>query len=328
MNYWEVIHKALFFYRLETFPYESAYRTHLALGKIGIKSKVKAPTSNQAADDFLEWSKVQHSQKPKSYDRIEFSCRSLKKLFGETKVDQIESKDIEKFVVYRSQQKSRKTGNLITRDSVNLGLRVLKTIFKRLISAKVLSDNPAKDIKRLPENEKSFHVLSRDEEKVYLLARPQPLQDMASIMLETGMRPNEVNELKRKNISIEKGFLQIENGKTRSSNRKVWLSDKALKLLQARLDKFKGDYLFPKDDKDYSLPVSYQLNIMHRTVLERTCQRFRLYDCRHTFATRVLESGTELLTLASMFGHSNLIRYIQVLQLFQTTSKPLIKGLS
>lgn len=285
---------------------ESAYRTQLALGKIGIKPKVKAPTFNQAADDFLEWSKVQHSQKPKSYARVEFSCQALKNFFGETKTDQIEGKDIEKFIVARSLQTSRKTGLPITRDSVNLELRVLKSIFKRLVSAKLLSDNPAKDVKRLAENEKSFHVLTPEEEKIYLLACPQPLQDVASIMLETGMRPNEINSLMRQHVSIDKGFLKVENGKTRSSNRKVWLSDKALDLLQARLNKFKGEYLFPKGETDYSLPVTYQLNIMHRDVLSRTGLNFRLYDCRHTFATRVLDSGTDLLTLASMLGHSNL----------------------
>ena len=54
------------------------------------------------------------------------------------------------------------------------------------------------------------------------------------------------------------------------------------------------------------MPVTYQLNIMHRDVLERTGLKFRLYDCRHTFAAKVLDNGTDLLTLASMFGHSNL----------------------
>jgi integrase len=50
-------------------------------------------------------------------------------------------------------------------------------------------------------------------------------------MIETGMRPTEIYELKRENVSIKKGYLQIENSKTKSSNRKIWLPDKALKII-------------------------------------------------------------------------------------------------
>lgn len=77
-------------------------------------------------------------------------------------------------------------------------------------------------------------------------------------------------------------------------------------LFLARLEKFKGEYLFPKDDQDYLLPAGYQLNIMHRETLDRIGFNFRLYNCRHTFATRALDSDVDLLTLASMLGHANL----------------------
>jgi integrase len=303
---------------------KSAFRTQLALGQIGIKPKAKAPTFKQAVNDFLLWSKINHAQKPNSFVRVEYSCESLKKFFGETKVDEIEPKDIEKFIYWRSGQTSKKTGEKITRDTINLELIALKTIFRRLVASDILLKSPANDIRQLAENERKFHVLSPDEEKIYLMASPQPLQDVASLMLETGMRPNEIYSLKRQSVNIEKGFLQIENGKTKSSNRKVWLSDKAANILRGRVDKFNGENLFPKGDKDKAA-ATYQLNTQHRETLKRIGLKFRLYDCRHTFATRVLDNGIDLLTLASMLGHSSLDEVIRYAHPSETRKNDAIK---
>ena len=100
--------------------------------------------------------------------------------------------------------------------------------------------------------------------------------------------------------------MQVVNGKTASSNRRVWLSEKAEDILRRRLDTYACNSLFPKDESGIKLPA-YLLNEQHRETLDRTGFKFRLYDCRHTFATRTLESDeTDLLTLASILGHSNL----------------------
>lgn len=284
---------------------ESAYRTQLALGKIGIKPKPKAPTFKESANDFLKWSKINHAQKPDSYIRVSYSCQSLIDFFGGTKVDRIESKDVEKFISWRIAQTSKKTGKPITRDTINLELIALKTIFKRLVSAEILAKSPVMEINLLAPNERKFHVLSKEEEMRYLLACPQPLRDVATLILETGMRPKEIYNLMREDVRLEKGYLQVENSKTKSSNRKIWLSDRAKKVLFYRLEKFKGEFVFPKGDKDGET-ATYQLNDQHRTTRARLGFKFRLYDCRHTFATRVLENGTDLLTLASMLGHASL----------------------
>jgi integrase len=143
------------------------------------------------------------------------------------KVDRIQKKHIEDFIVWRSRQTSRKTKNLITRETVNLELAALKTIFNRLLDAKILRDNPARTVKQLKSNERSFHVISSDEEKLYLLAAPQPLQDVALLMLETGMRCGEVYQLQRQDVLLEKSYLKVNKAKTKSSVRKIHLSDEA-----------------------------------------------------------------------------------------------------
>jgi integrase len=256
-------------------------------------------------DDFLNWSKVEHSQKPASYARIDHSCRLLKKFFGETKVDRIEQKDIEKFILWRSKQTSSKTKELITRDTINNELIVLKTIFKRLVSSGVLGKSPAQDIKQLAANERSFHVLSNDEEKKYLLACPQPLSDVAAVMLETGMRCGEVYRLRRQDIYLDKGFLKVVKGKTKTSVRNVHLSEKAKEVLRYRMEKFGGENLFPQGDKDFQKPTE-SLDKQHLTTIQNLGYKFRLYDCRHTFATRAVENGVDLVVLASILGHSSL----------------------
>jgi site-specific recombinase XerD len=48
------------------------------------------------------------------------------------------------------------------------------------------------------------------------------------------------------------------------------------------------------------------LGFQHPATLKRAGLKFRIYDCRHSFATRQAEKGVNLLTLAAMLGHFGL----------------------
>lgn len=284
---------------------EAAYRHELALGRIGVKLKRNAPLFKDAVGDYLKWLKIRHVSKPNSYRRMMYTCQPLKTYFGKLKADRIEAKHVEQYIIWRSKQSSQKTGALITSGTVNLEIIALKTILKRLVSSEHLTKNIAAGVKLLSENERRFHVLSREHEKLYLMACSQPLRDVATIIIETGMRPSEIYELQRRQVNLEKGFLQVENGKTKSSNRKIWFSEKVEKILRGRLQKFTGDFLFPKNETDGE-PRTFDLNRHHQIAIKSLGLKFRIYDLRHTFATRLLEEGTDLLTIASMLGHSGL----------------------
>jgi len=88
-------------------------------------------------------------------------------------------------------------------------------------------------------------------------------------------------------------------------------------ILARRLTKAKGDYLFPgrapagqakpKSERTDSGKPIVKLNAAHTATLER-CKvaPFRLYDLRHTWATRSAMAGVDLVTLAAMLGHSRI----------------------
>lgn len=284
---------------------ERAFRTQLALGKIGIKpkKKIETPTFEKAVNDFLAFSEVKNS--PKTYARYVFAFQPLLSRFSKKDVATFTSQDIENYVSERSKEISRKTKQPITRETINHELLGFRIIFRRLMLSELITDNPAQKIKKLKPNDRKFHVISKDEEIRYLFACPQPLKDVAGLMLETGLRCGEVYNLKRQDISLENGFLKVAKGKTASSIRQVPLSEKAEKIVAYRLNKFKGENLFPEKDVDGNEP-SNDLSQKHLVVIGNLGFNFRLYDCRHTFATRAVQSGVDLLTLAYLLGHSGL----------------------
>jgi integrase len=82
----------------------------------------------------------------------------------------------------------------------------------------------------------------------------------------------------------------------------------------------KGAYLFTlASDPDRPVP---KVNDAHESALrDSKVAHFRLYDLRHTWATRAAEAGVDLVTLAAMLGHSKInmvLRYAHPTQEHQT----------
>ena len=303
---------------------ERAYQTQLAKGEVGIEPKKKAPNFKEAVADFLIWSKVEHATKPNTYIRYETSTKPLLRFFKDIRLDQISSNDIEKYKIWRSQQYCRPRGikpknpNLVKKQkaeeklvapaTVNRELACLKKIINRLVKEDVLQSNPVSKVKFFNEDNHPTRSLSYSEEKLYLIACSQPLRDFAVLMLETGMRPDEIRNLKSTDIFLDKGYLEIRKGKTKSAKRRIPLTDRAYDVLATRTRNIKGSYLFPGENNttETDKPL-VKVNSAHYGALSRSkVAKFRLYDLRHTFATRQAEAGTDLVTLASLLGHSRL----------------------
>jgi len=181
----------------------------------------------------------------------------------------------------------------------------MKAMYNYFIALDVVSKNPVSRVKLLPANNGQTRVVSFEEERLYLAACPPPRYDVAVMMLETGMRPDEIFRMKRENVNLAAGYVFNPYGKTKVARRKLTLTTRAADLLTLRLATVEGNYVFPLDGN--TLKPMKNIRYAHNSALKTSgVDRFRLYDLRHTFATRAVEAGVDLVTLAALVGHSKI----------------------
>jgi len=299
--------------------YERAYRTQLERGEVGLDppKKKEVPTLNQAVVAFLEWSRIEHATHPGTTRRYQVSSKPLLRYFnnGNIKLDAIDKEKIEAYKPWRLKQRrlppvkakpgKKHKAKPLRPATINRELACLKIILNHHEGS--VPANPVCKVKFLNEDNHQTRVLNPDEEKLYLLAASQPLQDIAVLMLETGMRPEEACRIRRENVNLGEGYVFIPFGKTKAARRKLALSERAYNVLLHRINdtEIKGEHLFPgRGEGDKPL---VKVNHAHTSAVKRSgVKPFVLYALRHTFATRAVEAGVDLVTLAAMLGHSRL----------------------
>jgi integrase/recombinase XerD len=160
-------------------------------------------------------------------------------------------------------------------------------------------------------------VLSADEVVRFLEAVPG-LKSRAALTTAyaAGLRASEVASLKVTNIDSGRMVIRVEQGKG-GRDRYVMLSPQLLDILRAywRLAR-PVQWLFPGQDGEHPI---------HPAVLHAACRsacaaadlakRVTVHTLRHSFATHLLESGTDIRIIQALLGHANLqttARYTQV----------------
>jgi integrase len=311
---------------------EAAYKTALAKGEVGITERKKAPGLKDAMKAFLGWSESEHEAHPATHRRYKVSSIALLSYFGDEPIDRITPEAVEGFKAARSMEsatakgnekgKRKSTGKRIRPATLNRELACLKALFNHALKSDFTFRNPVSRVDFLPENNEQTRVLSYDEQGKYLAAATPILRDVATLMLETGMRPEEVYRIQPENVNLAGGFLFNPFGKTKAARRRVPLTTTAKNILARRMAGLETPFLFPCDT-DATRPVPKVNNAHDRAVRASKVAKFRLYDLRHTWATRAAESGIDLVTLAALLGHSKIqmvLRYAHPTQEHQARS--------
>jgi len=285
---------------------EAIRKAELAEGRAGIVRRNPSPKFEDFVNsDFLPWSEKQHQSHPRPHLRYKVSCNRLVEYFGGFTLEAIGTSQVEKFKLERFGE--------VTAAGTNRDLAALRSMLNYAKRKGLITQNPVHGLKLLPEGPGAMRVVSQSEQRKYLSKANPLLRDVATVMIETGMRAEEVFTIRKENVHLTQGYVFVPTGKTRFARRNVLLTDSAQSVLRRRVRAAKGSFVFPSR-YDHSKPLT-SVKKAHAEALRdaKIKLRFRVYDLRHTFGSRSAMAGVDLPTLKELMGHSDIsttMRYI------------------
>lgn len=143
-----------------------------------------------------------------------------------------------------------------------------------------------------------------------------------------GLRIGEASRLETKDIDAARGVIHVRNGKG-GKERLVMLSPRLLVILRAywKHERPRAPWLFAGRTGNHLAPEVARTAFRRAVVVARLGRKVTPHVLRHSFATHLLEAGTELRIIQVLLGHGSIrstTRYARVSpRMVQKTKSPL-----
>jgi len=129
---------------------------------------------------------------------------------------------------------------------------------------------------------------------------------MITMGYASGLRVSEVINLKVKDIDLDSLTIYIRNGKGKKDRVSV-LSIKLLNDIRNLIaGKFPNDYLFSRNRGGKLTTAALQKVFKRSLRLSGVKKNATFHSLRHSFATHLLENGTNLRYIQKLLGHSSI----------------------
>ncbi|MBO6185097.1 MAG: site-specific integrase [Chryseobacterium sp.] len=247
-------------------------------------------------EKFKQWlrSKRYSESTIKTYSE---ALKSFMIFYREKPIAEITNEDV---IIYNNEYILK---NNLSASYQNQIVNSIKLFFKTMKNKKI-------DIERIhrPKRAKILpNVLSKEEVKLLLNAHSNiKHKTMLSLLYSCGLRCGELLALKPVHIDSKRNIVLLKNAKGKK-DRIVPLSAKILEMLREYYKIYKpSNYLFEGQTKGEAYE-SRSLQLVLKQALQKTgnTKPATLHWLRHSFATHLLESGTDLRYIQELLGHSS-----------------------
>jgi integrase len=285
---------------------ESAHKTRLAKGEAGIEERDPIPSLSGFKERFLDEIRVRRADHPETVDFYTSKYSGLLRYvpLAQARLNRIDEKLIAEFT-------AKMVRDDYERSTINRYLATLKRALRLAARWRVIDRVPRIELLS-GENQRDF-VLSREQQREYLDVCPEFLRQWAGFAIETGMRRKEIRSLLWTDVHFDPvgtarcGYVHVRGTKSRTSKRNLSITATAQMILLRQKQISKSDYVFVMDSDHTKAASISGVNHAHERVREilKWPAEFVMHSLRHTFGTRLGESGADAFTIMRLMGHSS-----------------------
>ena len=272
---------------------EAELKRQVALGELDLLEN-KVPTFSKFIPDYIN--NIKNIKRLRDTDRTEYCLNLFAKYFGNKKLNKVTPSDISDYINLRLEE--GKAPSTVVRE-----LASVRALFNYAKKQRVFKgNNPVSDSDLPCVDNRRERILTHEEEATLLQNCREFMVPILKVLLNTGLRIGELRSLKWIEVDLDKNLLTVtaENSKNKKA-RIVPLNKLVRKIFLEQ--KLQGtEYVFDKLNKSKS-----NINYYFKEACSKSGIRgLTIHDLRHTTASRMLELGSDIVTVGKILGHTNL----------------------
>jgi len=262
----------------------------------------KLPTVGEQIDGFL----ASHDVDPATTKKLYYELAHAKRRFGSLLIDELRPLELSEW---------RATLPARTRHQP---FGAFKQVLEQAVSLGLLETNPCARIlnrkARLDDDREARPFASWDEVEAISDELPERYRAIPIVLVGTGLRPEELWGLERRDVDREHRVMNVERVytqgrlkpcmKTNRQRRRVPLRDKVLEAIDAMPARIDTPVLFPTEGGDRVKHATFRLRYWTPALRAAGIDHRSVYTCRHTFAAWSLRAGLQLYYLSRIMGTS------------------------
>jgi integrase len=269
---------------------------HLALRisevQRGVFVKPVNTTLLELGERYIEHAKLHK----RSWKRDVQMLAHLQAFFGSPKLRDITPLRVEEY--------QRERVKAVCPATSNREMALLKHMFNMAAQwGQYQGTNPVRFVKFLAEDNLRFETLSEEQEAALHLASPPYFREMTAFSINTGLRTSDVLGLLWVEVDIEQKCIKPIVKKNRKAL-SIPLNDAAFAVIDARRAVANGPYVFYNPltgDRFKDVKGAMAAAVKRAGLPKITWHMFR-----HSFATRLLADGVDIVTVKELLGHADI----------------------